>query len=127
MTTMTLEPAPEPTTGPATRILFFTNPDWAPCQEMRRILHSSVGDELRVEEIDIWDAAERAVEHELLSVPTLIVLEQETEIGRVAGLAGRRRLTKQLHRILRSSARPGSPLAAATPHVNTHVEAQERT
>jgi len=101
MTTTTLEPATEPTTGTGTRILFFTNSDWAACQEMGRTLDALVGRALQVEEIDVWDAPERVVEHEVLTVPTVVVVELETEIGRIAGLIGRRRLGSRLRRILR--------------------------
>ena len=67
-------------------ILFFSSPWCGPCKQMKMMLSESIRDELSIKLIDITEDMELATNHQVMNVPTFVVLENGVEISRKIGV-----------------------------------------
>ena len=66
-------------------ILFFSAPWCGPCKQMKTMLSESIKDELNLRIIDISENMEMASKHQIMNVPTFVVLEEGKEKSRKIG------------------------------------------
>ena len=66
-------------------ILFFSAPWCGPCRQMKEALNESIRDEIKIKLIDITEDMELAANHQIMSVPTFVVLKDGVEVSRKIG------------------------------------------
>ena len=66
-------------------ILFFSAPWCGPCKQMKAALNESVRDEINLKLVDITEEVDLAANHQVMSVPTFIVLKDGVEVSRKVG------------------------------------------
>lgn len=66
-------------------ILFFSSPWCGPCRQMKKMLNESIQSEINMKIIDISIDMDKATQHQVMNVPTFIVLEDGKEISRKIG------------------------------------------
>lgn len=66
-------------------ILFFSAPWCGPCRQMKTMLSESIKEELNIKIIDIAEDMEMASQHQVMNVPTFVVLENGKEKSRKIG------------------------------------------
>lgn len=68
-----------------TELLFFSAPWCGPCSQMKTILSESIQKELNVTLIDISEDMEKAVEYQVMNVPTFVKIQDGKEVSRKIG------------------------------------------
>lgn len=66
-------------------ILFFSAPWCGPCRQMKTMLSESIKEELSIKIIDISEDMETASQHQVMNVPTFVILEDGKEKTRKIG------------------------------------------
>ena len=66
-------------------ILFFSAPWCGPCKQMKTMLSESIKTELNIKIIDISEDMDLASKHQVMNVPTFVVLENGEEKNRKIG------------------------------------------
>ena len=66
-------------------ILFFSAPWCGPCKQMKTMLSESIKTELNIKIIDISKDTDLASKHQVMNVPTFVVLENGEEKNRKIG------------------------------------------
>lgn len=66
-------------------ILFFSAPWCGPCKQMKTMLNERIKEELSIKIIDISEDMEMASQHQIMNVPTFVVLEDGKEKSRKIG------------------------------------------
>ncbi len=66
-------------------ILFFSAPWCGPCSQIKMTLSESIREEINLKIIDISEDIELATKHQIMNVPTFVVLENGTEVSRKIG------------------------------------------
>lgn len=66
-------------------ILFFSAPWCGPCKQMKMMLSESIRDEIGIKIIDITEDMDLAANHQIMNVPTFVVLEDGVEVSRKIG------------------------------------------
>ena len=66
-------------------ILFFSAPWCGPCKQMKTMLSESIRDEIGIKIIDITQDMGLAANHQIMNVPTFVVLEDGIEVSRKIG------------------------------------------
>jgi len=66
-------------------ILFFSAPWCGPCKQMKTMLSESIKTELNIKIIDISEDMDLASKHQVMNVPTFVVLEDGEEKNRKIG------------------------------------------
>ena len=66
-------------------ILFFSAPWCGPCRQIKTMLSESIKEELSIKIIDISEDMEMASQHQVMNVPTFVILEDGKEKSRKIG------------------------------------------
>ena len=66
-------------------ILFFSAPWCGPCKQMKDVLNEGIRDEINLKLIDITEDMDLAANHQIMSVPTFVVLKDGVEVSRKVG------------------------------------------
>jgi thioredoxin 1 len=66
-------------------ILFFSAPWCGPCKQMKTMLSESIKTEMNIKIIDISEDMDLASKHQVMNVPTFVVLENGEEKNRKIG------------------------------------------
>ena len=68
------------------KLLFFSSPTCAPCAMMKPAFKTYVDDnQIEHEMVDVSDNPDAALTHKVRSVPTIIFMRGDDEIGRLTG------------------------------------------
>jgi thioredoxin 1 len=66
-------------------ILFFSAPWCEPCKQIKESLNEKIRDEINIKLIDITKDMDLATSHQIMSVPTFVVLKDGVEVSRKIG------------------------------------------
>ena len=66
-------------------ILFFSAPWCGPCKQIKNMINESIKKELNIKYIDISKDMDLATQHQVMNVPTFVVIEDGVEKSRKIG------------------------------------------
>lgn len=74
----------------------FGAPWCGPCKVQDKILDELISEGYDIEKINIDDKEELALKYDVMSVPTIIIFDGETEVERFIGLTQKNKLVEAL-------------------------------
>ncbi|HZD24044.1 MAG TPA: thioredoxin family protein [Acidimicrobiia bacterium] len=88
-------------TDHTTRIVVFGNPDFAPSRRMLAMIRdlAALRSDFDVEHVDVWQNPDRGIDHDVMTVPTMIIFVDDEEQKRIGGLRSARSLARVIDRI----------------------------
>jgi len=88
-TSVTPEPSqvePDPTPESASEVLFFTQPDCPPCEEVKPKVEELRRQGVKITTINIREQRELARQYRITATPTFVVLQDGVEIERTGSI-----------------------------------------
>lgn len=82
-----------------THILLFVAAEHGLCSTMARSIQRAIDDfhaEVIIEQVDVWQRPELAIEHRVLTLPTAILMIDGGEATRFSGTKSQRRIRREL-------------------------------
>ena len=66
-------------------ILFFSAPWCGPCNQMKAMFSESIQNEINLKIIDVEEDTDLSTSHQIMNIPTFVILENGVEVSRIIG------------------------------------------